>query len=918
MKYWQVEREQQAPKFSGFGLLANLPFMQDAHWQPGDSQRHPRPETYNAPAGLLAEGGGQRVSLLHRATPELPFNLWAVECTTAVDDAAISWMTQGAKTLWLDTRGGYSRDGGSTMAETHTMRCPLGDHVKRKGFGVNEILVKNDEGDLVYLKDFQETMKGLAVELFGRGYRNVVGSCNQAANRTPFIMTAALMMMYNMYTPDAVHHLYCSLRRLRCLFDMTTPPPHGSHLSGLEALLRYGNVVRAAAASAAQKRGFTLPVASPSLERGTWWLPEGEWKERARASLRAFLASRSAPAVVAETAPVVAAETAPVVVAAPSKAAGTAAPVVAAATAPVVVAAPSTAAGTAAPVVPAAKPNSKKTGAVDLTGADAGEEWRKESLRLLLEKKRADRDRRMQISALEKKKETAPVSQAEVEAGPTARGNGDGRPNSILRDATAARPRSASRAKVSEAPPETKSFEVGGQGEGGPPSAAQPPRRPRRLQVEGTPQEVPLSGPASSSIPFVAASAVSSASAVGALVQVNVAADGGNFGEKGRFIVAMADVLNRWGLNPQGDMDGLRQSVIETLKRGRDTPADGGAADGQAEKRVHSLSEASSAGADAGGGRAPVLLLRGGGESGGPAEKPPAKKPAAEETAAEETPAAKTPAKRPAAKETSAETPAAEGPPPGGARSAAAAAVARSTAATAAATTAAQNQFRADIVGLCRRPSGHADWAGLAQFLEQRTGADAQEMLRQVVAVVPDPQNIAHNRDGHSICHILAARKPPVHLEDVATGALRRILQACSEMGELDHRNCRGHNIVHCAASQHNYVFLEALRWVAAALPADAVPWDAPAVDDNRSAWQRQFVAENPRGAGGVRTAVVLAAMTDRELPWYMTEEQGREQARGRRRRERSREKYRGGGDDRDRNYGDRDRNYGNHDRRRR
>ena len=170
--------------------------------------------------------------MFHRSTSDAPFNLWAAECATAVDTPALAWMTQGKKTLWLDCRGGASRQRGnvgSTEAETATMQVALPDNVEREPMPCNELLVTDRDGNLVYLDKFQKAMEWLAGNLLGKGYENVVTICNQAANRTPFVIVTALMMMYNTHTEEEAVFLYRSLRRLRCIFDMTTTAKHGEH-----------------------------------------------------------------------------------------------------------------------------------------------------------------------------------------------------------------------------------------------------------------------------------------------------------------------------------------------------------------------------------------------------------------------------------------------------------------------------------------------------------------------------------------------------------------------------------------------------------------------------------------------------------------------------------------------------------------
>ena len=42
------------PKFAGFGLLAELPFIQDPFFKPGDVQATPTPTAYNVPFNLSA------------------------------------------------------------------------------------------------------------------------------------------------------------------------------------------------------------------------------------------------------------------------------------------------------------------------------------------------------------------------------------------------------------------------------------------------------------------------------------------------------------------------------------------------------------------------------------------------------------------------------------------------------------------------------------------------------------------------------------------------------------------------------------------------------------------------------------------------------------------------------------------------
>ena len=140
-----------------------------------------------------------------------------------------------------------------------------------------------------------------------------------------------------------------------------------------------------------------------------------------------------------------------------------------------------------------------------------------------------------------------------------------------------------------------------------------------------------------------------------------------------------------------------------------------------------------------------------------------------------------------------------------------------------------------------RGRKGEINWDALGDFV----AGLSDDMLRATVAVVPNPENIPQNREGHSICHILAARKPEVADEAVARPVIARILQACGLARQLDHRNCKKCSMVHCAAAQHNYVFLEELRRLNAQYPGE-IPWDERGGEDERTVWEKQFVAQTP------------------------------------------------------------------------
>ena len=116
------------------------------------------------------------------------------------------------------------------------------------------------------------------------------------------------------------------------------------------------------------------------------------------------------------------------------------------------------------------------------------------------------------------------------------------------------------------------------------------------------------------------------------------------------------------------------------------------------------------------------------------------------------------------------------------------------------------------IVVLRRGKAGTPDWHALAEWMQQEEDdGEVDDLLRKTVAVVKDRERHLENRDGHSICHILAFRKPTMMDEPVARGVLDRVLKACNDVGELGHKNHKDDTIVHCACAQHNYIFLEAL-----------------------------------------------------------------------------------------------------------
>ena len=82
----------------------------------------------------------------------------------------------------------------------------------------------------------------------------------------------------------------------------------------------------------------------------------------------------------------------------------------------------------------------------------------------------------------------------------------------------------------------------------------------------------------------------------------------------------------------------------------------------------------------------------------------------------------------------------------------------------------------------------------------------------------------------------------------------------------MNHRNYRNRTIVHCAAAQHNYLFLQALQAIGQEV-ACGIPWDEPGGDDNRTPWQKQFIDEKPANPNSFRTATILSTMIGAEMP---------------------------------------------------
>ena len=280
----QVERAKRVPPFAAFHLLEHLPYIQDPHYSEDPHIRLPSNTNYNMPR--ILGGIGQRVTLLHRPTDGVPFRLWAAECTTAVDTGALEWMTSGKATLWLDCRSGAGRPDGrsgpANVAEHTTMTCTLPGNIKRCAQRCNELLHVNEFGALKYPRLVEKTFRDLFEQLFCGKYQVVVITCAQAANRTAFIAVCTLMMCYGMYSGNDADLLYQSLRRLRAIFDISSPPPDRPHqMTGLDFIRGYGDLLRQCAEQGAWKCGIPLPSKRPNFDKGFFYLPYREWQKAA-------------------------------------------------------------------------------------------------------------------------------------------------------------------------------------------------------------------------------------------------------------------------------------------------------------------------------------------------------------------------------------------------------------------------------------------------------------------------------------------------------------------------------------------------------------------------------------------------------------------------------------------------------------
>ena len=153
--------------------------------------------------------------------------------------------------------------------------------------------------------------------------------------------------------------------------------------------------------------------------------------------------------------------------------------------------------------------------------------------------------------------------------------------------------------------------------------------------------------------------------------------------------------------------------------------------------------------------------------------------------------------------------------------------------------------------------------------------AKVRENLTATVWWVLNPSEQHRNRQGHSICHMLAERKPRAQEEDLAMTIYRKLLFACAEAGQLHHRNCNNATIVHCAAAQHNITFLLALQEVDHYHP-DCVPWGEPGGALLRTPWDQEFSIQKPKNANARRVAEIFCAVGNWPMPEYMAgSEQG-------------------------------------------
>ena len=179
-------------------------------------------------------------------------------------------------------------------------------------------------------------------------------------------------------------------------------------------------------------------------------------------------------------------------------------------------------------------------------------------------------------------------------------------------------------------------------------------------------------------------------------------------------------------------------------------------------------------------------------------------------------------------------------------------------------------RMRSELAVLCRGDRWGIDWPKLSRAVANTSKED----LAATVAIVPnsDP-DLPQNREGHSIAHMLAARKPGIPSEGVARWTYWRILDACGAAGRLSHRNYKNCTLVHSAAAQHNYIFLEMLREIETSRPSDTVPWNAPGGADWQTPWQKHFRMDAPKTPAAKRTAECLATATGESLPYYLTAE---------------------------------------------
>ena len=175
-------------------------------------------------------------------------------------------------------------------------------------------------------------------------------------------------------------------------------------------------------------------------------------------------------------------------------------------------------------------------------------------------------------------------------------------------------------------------------------------------------------------------------------------------------------------------------------------------------------------------------------------------------------------------------------------------------------------------MSLIRGTDNRPNFKGLDAFLRASCREQGQvavwELLKETVAYVPTEASLPRHRDGHSICHMLAARKPAEEDEGAAWAIYRWVLEACAEAGQLSHRNWSNATMVHEAAAQHNYVFLEVLREVGATNPG-CVPWHVRGGKNNRTPWDQQFMREQPKVAKARRVAEIFCDVLEMSLPSY-------------------------------------------------